>query len=82
MAGWAFGNFPHEAWELAYEIRERILPYELVQWGLHERVEYENGRGYIRAIWISGCQLESGPRQAPEDRSHVITQYLIDYYGE
>lgn len=75
-----FGNNPDEARRVAYQCMDAFLPPANVTWGVHATVSYEDEEGNTRTITLSGAQLESGPREAPESRSRVITSYLVDYY--
>lgn len=73
-----YGTTPEEAWYVASQARDTMLPPERGPWGLYAQVTYEDPADkQRRTVTLSGAQLESGPREDPENRSRVITQYLV-----
>lgn len=77
----AYGRTPSEARRLAYQARDVILPPGDITDSISERISYEDEEGATRTIKFSGAALETGPREAPDDRTRVITSYLIYYHA-
>ena len=76
-----YGRTPAQARYGARQIREAMLPPENVTWGVHAVVDYHDEQEDAdKQITLSGAQLESGPREGPDQRERIITTYLVDYY--
>ncbi len=77
----ALGATPQQANYIARQLREVMLPPPNVTWGVHAVVSYhDDEEDADRIITLSGAQLESGPREGPDERERQITTYLVDYY--
>jgi len=76
-----WGRTPGQARYGARQIREAMLPPQNVTWGVHAIVTYrDEEEDEDKTITLSGAQLESGPREGPDQRERIITTYLVDYY--
>ena len=60
-----YGNWGDEAWRLAYQVRDVLVPPENVTWGVHALVSYTDDQGTQRRVRFSGrsWRTDRGRRQ-------------------